>query len=828
MEGGQEALHSMITQFKAQIKGLKTQNKHLSDTNKRLSDTVKQLQLEQSQGNPSGKATGLENGSGESYGTELEAKSPGASSQSEVSLGCQSEPGSNGGDVCAVDVSAGIHVSGADIQFGEEAGQLFREVVHIHQQLLKEKDSLERRRRGQEVYIKQSKAAVKHALEFLHLLEELTSHVQGHSEGTATELPIGIRTILGEGDSGVLVSVVRRVWRVLLWSLYNVSEDKKILPSVSEDDIDVWYNVHKQDLQRNVENPDKELMELHTRMCSDFDIIKSESDGLARSILMPQEDSLDQPEDEPAENSELAVTELLRFKIMLESMAKAVGTYHASGEARRRKESLERQESELYLPQKESLETYDLGNMLMTTNSVIESLSNKVTVLESERRLCKNCRRHLEDGPSMAGPGDANYPMFKKSSLLASRFLSGSPVSPPQALSSGLRSGESTSNVSPGAPGGKSAFQPVHQTVATRNGQLLPPRPVPGMFHGIRGPLPPRQLTILQNSNLPARSKSYSGPEGALSRKKELVNQEANVKSSSWESVFPPATGLAKTNGVVPRKVSQEDWHIESNLSHSDSDEDYEVRGPPDTPPEVRAMDFQRRRSNMNEVPERVRLRGGGVRRPSNFDDTEETWLHHAHHPYSNAVSREAVHHDPYVPHYVHSQVQQCTGDNVNSQQDMLLPSSVEWSTIQLKDGGIPSPTLENMRGSSAMRFAEQSIRDRRCAICYCQFKGTSSRADIIAHIRKHMHRDSPDGSDTEDGHHGDVQASAATGSGGSGAASSKEGMLLKQCPVCDIKFPAYVPLQARQSHINLHFEGNGGGVESFEIIGEMYGSAKE
>ena len=338
-------------------------------------------------------------------------------------------------------------------------------------------------------------------------------------------------------------------------------------------------------------------------------------------------------------------------------------------------------------------------------------------------------------------------------------------------------------------------------------------RPSMNNSYGVSRMMQPQQVTRIQNANALTRSKSDSSSEVLHRRKSELQNDHPSSRPSSLDSVFSPNDKEARTE---PQRSPVQD-HASQNLgqSMSDSDEEYEVRGPPDTPPEVRALEgLHVSSSNSLDSPEMQKrhlyqVADGGSLGAS--EDLETLG------PDSYAFTYGRI---PDVPY---SQVQQCTGDNTSTRQDMLLPSSVDWTTHQLKAGGMQSPTLEGMnRFSSSMHMARQSIADRKCAVCKIDFPESESQAAIFDHIQVHYQRKSPLTSleDLEADFEADTLRGAASDKQSERTSDNHQEAQEMRCPICQVVFPAYVPLQARNEHINLHLDAS---ISGFEVVKDDY-----
>lgn len=761
---GQEALNSMITQYNNKIKELESQNSFL---NERLREKEVQIVLlKNSQPVPTAlgrKKLDLPRRSRLDLVSHSSGSSSSSSSSAVLNLDTKTATDSKkrGEDSFCSDIFEGKLSSEGELK------KKFQDLATVFGQKLVQLADLQTKKAAQESEINQNKDLTKSILKFFRHLEVMC---RDH-ERSNLEIPVWLYSIPEKASSSTKYHIAN-TWKLLHYALHLSCDDSEKPSALTQQDADKWYaNCQSTEPTARREDLENASINLYKLICTDLRVIQErDSEGLSLSII-PGEISPDESSNESSLSTKIPATELWQVRTIFQGLVEKVedlrNTARLKGSGGSGADDFDDM-NDMYLPPRDALETYDLGKLLKLMNSVIQDLSLKVTSLNEEKRLCQRCQQDIDLGISPSSAAWIKPHGNGPSSELHSRETAAQPSIP----------------------------RPL-QLLSSNSGGTIPKvagRPHEGVFRGISGPLPPRQLTVLQNSSHHQRS--------------ELSSSLLRSKPNSVDSVFrrPGSSG-----GVTPpaRRFA---LNIGPNQSFSDDDEDYEIRGPPDTPPEVRAMEgmqINRTDRNLSALHGQV----AHLRQRSGDSGVDISQPH-----FDIGLRTRPESQDRFATPY--SQVQQCTGDNSKTRQDMLLPSSVEWSTVQLKQGGMASPTLEAMgRFSSSMHLAEKSIKNRQCTVCKIPFPDKSP-ADIYEHIQSHLVQRSPESSLAGGGMADAVVDGLVTMTAGSTGLSQV--LLERDCPVCHINFPEYVPLKAIESHINLHFDENAG---SFEVVDENFRS---
>ncbi|XP_054752005.2 uncharacterized protein LOC129257659 [Lytechinus pictus] len=594
----------------------------------------------------------------------------------------------------------------------------------------------------------------KYLLQFFALLQGIVISLGNDDDSVA---PAWLNMALGSETDRSVRQQVYQIWRLMHWNIHHLLNNSGKPPAKSQSKIDKWF-VKEMDKCMGNDDVASAVDNLLKSVSKNLGIVEEQVvEGLSMSISMETEEvSSGVSSSDSSISSAIPAEDLWTFRSLFQKLVEKIDHLCFNIGESQNLDDVDEMERDMYLPQREALENYDLGNLLRLMSSTIQSLSQEVVSVNAERGLCQRCGHDNGIEPNGDRINDHTLLSQRRQGQLPTGFNSAGP--------SGLKSRESTS---------QTAKMPLPPSFTLMSGGAMPKMPVAvrppqGTFHGIRGPLPPKQLTVLQNSNPHARSKSdtFLSPQ-----QKKVTDQSLLSKPSSLDSVFkrqsiPLGISTSPPSEIFSRRFAEHS---------SDSDDDYPVRGPPDTPPEVRSFEHlligKDSIANSSESSGKIDKLGA----------FSKYAMQSASQPRDNVAL-----YDRKLPL---SQVQQCTGDNSGTTQDMLLPSSVQWSSVQFKDGGMASPTLGAM---SQLNTAQQRSQHMNYFSAIPQDSSLNTYSEDLER----------DGLETLTNFSNP---------------SSKEGRV---CPVCNMLFPDYVPMQAVQSHINLHFDESPG---SFEVVAENY-----
>ena len=236
--------------------------------------------------------------------------------------------------------------------------------------------------------ISQLEATLNYTESFFSILNHIFVPLYGRTSGS---IPSWLSFLLEKSEANT--SEMGRVWRLLQWNLHH-SSNKKLQTSITQQRVDEWYAMKQEETENVVQDSRKTWAKLYAEMCRDLNILKEPASAGSSPAASSSGSSL---------SSKIPAEELWKFKTIIQSLVDKYEELFQEvtilrSEAGQDGNDMHDIENDLYLPQKEALETYDLGRLIQTMNSVIEKLSLELAAASAEKKLCQRCRQSLDQG----------------------------------------------------------------------------------------------------------------------------------------------------------------------------------------------------------------------------------------------------------------------------------------------------------------------------------------------------------------------------------------------------------------------------------------------
>lgn len=400
--GSQEALHSMISQLNTKLKSNETENRKqmssmqennasLRKENDSLKEIISSLRKEMEQLKI---IHGKERRDQGDYALNAKAMSayPGGKPRfgnSELS------PGSSSPDMTAH--SGGGSVPGRIREHGPFCAEIFEgrlshdsDVNKLIQDLasaigekLAQLGEVQSRESDLKLLIENCQVIFRHLLQFFVLLQGIVRN-SGTDDGTT--VPAWLYVALENESNRSIRQQVCKMWRLLQWNIHHTLNNSRKRSAKSQVKIDEWFDQHM-DMLNVPDDMESAVANLLKSMSRDFGVVEEQVvEGLSMSISMePDEVSSGISSSDSSLSSAIPAEDLWKFKSLLQSLVEKIDSVYQrlgkSGDL----DGLDDMERDMYLPQREALENYDLGNLLRVMSHVIQTLSQEAISINAER-----------------------------------------------------------------------------------------------------------------------------------------------------------------------------------------------------------------------------------------------------------------------------------------------------------------------------------------------------------------------------------------------------------------------------------------------------------
>lgn len=403
--GSQEALHSMISQLNSKLKS----NETVLSSNKKQLSSVQENNASLRKENDSLKEiiSSLRKEMGQLkiiYGKErrdqgdyaLNAKVMSAYPGGQPRFGnSELSPGSSSPDMTAH--SGGGSVPGrirehgpfcAEIFEGKlsndsDVKKLFQDLASTTGEKLAQLGEVQSREADLKLQVGGCQVIFRHLLQFFVLLQGIVIN-SGTDDGTT--VPAWLDVALENESNRSIRQQVCKMWRLLQWNIHHTLNNSRKRSAKSQVKIDEWFDQHM-DMLNVPDDMESAVANLLKSMSRDFGVVEEQVvEGLSMSISMePDEVSSGISSSDSSLSSAIPAEDLWKFKSLLQSLVEKIDSVYQrlgkSGDL----DGLDDMERDMYLPQREALENYDLGNLLRLMSHVIQTLSQEAISINAER-----------------------------------------------------------------------------------------------------------------------------------------------------------------------------------------------------------------------------------------------------------------------------------------------------------------------------------------------------------------------------------------------------------------------------------------------------------